>query len=120
VIEISDWNQSNVGRLTIFTACFTKIFLPNVDHGNSNLKAKLLLSESHRDGNNKVQEISQTWEHKYPRRVGRAKQISPRTNTDDTDLQIKMALLNFFDPWKSVLSVVRFWVFGQTQPQSTD
>ena len=32
-------------------------------------------------------------------------------NTDATDLQIQMALLNYFDPCKSVLSVVRLGFF---------
>jgi hypothetical protein len=35
------------------------------------------------------------------------KQISPRMNTDDTDSQIQSGpILNFFDPCKSVVSVV--------------
>jgi hypothetical protein len=43
---------------------------------------------------------------------GQRKQISPRMNTDGTDLQIQKLLLNFFDPCKSVLSALSAVRFG--------
>jgi len=50
------------------------------------------------------------------KRRDRKSKSSSRMNTDDTDLQIQNWLIELFDPCKSVFSVVRFGVFGQSCP----